>query len=297
MTRFANNFKTALLMGAMFALFLLIGSFYGKAGLIFALLFGTVSNFIAYFFSDKIAVASMGGVEVFGDTPGPGGRLYHMVDELRQNAGLPMPRVYICPVQAPNAFATGRSPGKAAVCITEGALRLLSESEVRGVMGHELAHVRNRDTLTSCVSAMIAGVLSFFAHSAMWGGFGSRDRREGGNPLAIIAIVLAPIAAVLIQAMISRSREYVADADGSAFAGSPDGLISALQRLEAASQRVPMPNHNPAMNNMFIVEPFLGGLTRIFATHPPMEKRIAALQRLRAEMAGQALSSGNAMRV
>lgn len=288
MVRLANNFKTAMLMGALIGLFLLVGSAYGgKSGLIIALVLGSLTNLVAFFFSDKIAVASMRGVEVFGDTPGPGGKLYHMVDELRQNAGLPMPRVYICPIQAPNAFATGRSPSKAAVAITEGALRLLSEEEVRGVMAHELAHVKNRDTLTSCVSAMIAGVLSFLAQFAMFSG----DRREGGgNPLALVGVILAPIAAVLIQAMISRSREFVADADGAAIAGSPDGLISALQRLEMASQRVPMPTHNPAMNNMFIVEPFLGGIGKMFATHPPMEKRIAALTRLRAEMSGQVMA-------
>lgn len=288
MVRLANNFKTAMLMGALIGLFLLVGGSYGgKSGLIIALVLGSLTNLVAFFFSDKIAVASMRGVEVFGDTPGAGGKLYHMVDELRQNAGLPMPRVYICPVQAPNAFATGRSPSKAAVAITEGALRLLSEEEVRGVMAHELAHVKNRDTLTSCVSAMIAGVLSYFAQFAMWGG----GRREGGgNPIMLIGVILAPIAAVLIQAMISRSREFVADADGAAIAGSPDGLISALQRLEMASQRVPMPTHNPAMNNMFIVEPFLGGIGKMFATHPPMEKRIAALTRLRAEMSGQVMA-------
>ncbi len=299
MTRFVNNFKTALLMGALIGLFLLVGSQFGRMGLLIALVAGALTNIIAFFYSDKIAVASMGGVEVFPDTPGPGGRLHSIVDELRQNAGLPMPRVYICPAQAPNAFATGRSPSKAAVAITEGALRLLSETEVRGVLAHELAHVRNRDTLISCVSAMIAGMLSYFAQMSFF--FGGGSRREGGNPLALLAVILAPIAAVLIQAMISRSREYVADADGAAIAGGPDGLISALQRLESASQRIPMHNHNPAMNNMFIVEPFLGGIGKMFATHPPMEKRIAALSRLRDQMLGQmdrqGLESGNVMRV
>ena len=279
MTSFVNNFKTALLMGALIGLFLLVGAQFGQSGLLIALVLGGVFNFVAFFFSDKIAVKSMGGVEVFADTPGPAGRLYTMVDELRQNAGLPMPRVYVCPAQAPNAFATGRSPSKAAVAITEGALRLLSESEVRGVMAHELAHVKNRDTLISCVSAMIAGTLSYFAQFSLM--FGGGSRREGGNPIALIGVVLAPIAAVLIQAMISRSREYVADAQGAAIAGSPDGLISALQRLDSASRRIPMPNHNPAMNNMFIVEPFMGGVARMFASHPPMEKRVAALERLR----------------
>lgn len=283
MVKAINNMKTVLLLGGMMGLFLAVGSLFGKSGLLMGLILGGVMNFVAFFFSDKIAVASMRGVEVGPQTAGVGGALHRMVDELRQRAELPMPRVYICPIDAPNAFATGRSPKHAAVAVTEGALRLLNEQELRGVMAHELAHVKNRDTLTSCVAAMIAGVLSYFAQfGLMFGGLGRRGG-EGGNPLfALIALILAPIAAALLKAMISRSREFVADHDGAKIAGSPDGLISALKKLEAMSQRVPMPAHNPAMNNMFIVEPFLGkSIMNMFASHPPMDRRIAALRELR----------------
>jgi heat shock protein HtpX len=278
MVRFANNMKTVLLLGGMMGLFLVIGAQFGRGGLLIGLLIGGVMNLVAWFFSDTIAIKSMRCVEVFADTPGPGGQLYRMVDELRQRANLPMPRVYISPTQAPNAFATGRSPRKAAVAATEGAMRLLNEREMRGVMAHELAHVKNRDTLISCIAAMIAGVLSYFAQFGLMFGGGNRN----GNPLfTIAALILAPIAAAILKAMISRSREFVADADGAAIAGEPDGLISALQKLEATSKRVPMATHNPAMNNMFIVEPLLGGLGNMFASHPPTEKRVAALSQLR----------------
>ncbi len=282
MIRAINNMKTVLLLGGMMGLFLAVGSMFGKNGLLIGLLLGGVMNFVTFFFSDKIAIASMRGVEVGPQTAGVGGSLYRMVDELRQRAEMPMPRVYICPVDAPNAFATGRSPSKAAVAVTEGALRLLNEQELRGVMAHELAHVKNRDTLISCVAAMIAGVLSYFAQFGLMFGGGRRDG-EGGNPLfALVALILAPIAAALLKSMISRSREFVADHDGAKIAGTPDGLISALQKLESLSQRVPMPTHNPAMNNMFIVEPFMGrSLMNMFASHPPMEKRIAALREMR----------------
>ncbi|HYF15937.1 MAG TPA: M48 family metalloprotease [Phycisphaerales bacterium] len=284
MTVFKNNFKTVVLLGLLMGLFLFVGGQFGRTGLLIGLIFGAATNLIAWFFSDKIALSSMRAIEVHADSPGAAARLWHMVDELRRNADLPMPRVYVCPAESPNAFATGRSPKKAAVAVTEGALRLLSEQELRGVMAHELAHVKNRDTLTSCVAAMIAGVLSYFAQwGLMFGGMG-RDR-EGGNPIfGLVAILLAPIAAALIKAMISRSREYVADHHGARIAGTPDGLISALQKLESYSKRIPLPVHNPAMNNMFIVEPFLGrSILNMFASHPPTEKRVAALRQIRAE--------------
>lgn len=287
MSRFTNNVKTALLMGGLMGLFLLVGSFYGQQGMILALAFGGLANIIAWFFSDRIAIATMRGQEVPADAGGVPGELYHLVDELRQSAGLPMPRVYICPQQAPNAFATGRSPSRAAVAVTEGALRVLSLDELRGVIGHELSHVKNRDTLTTAIAATVAGVLAYVAH---WGFLLGGGRNRDGNPLLLlVTIIFAPIAAVIIQAMISRSREYVADADGAHIAGGPGGLISALQKLEAYSQRVPMDNPNPAQNSMFIVEPFTGrSLMNLFATHPPMEKRIAALRRVGAEMSGTA---------
>jgi heat shock protein HtpX len=284
MVRFMNNAKTALLMGAMMGLFLLAGSYYGQQGMIFALVFGGLMNFVAWFFSDKIALAAMRGREIRPDEGGVASELYHIVDELRQRAGLPMPRVYICPQQAPNAFATGRSPSKAAVAVTEGALRVLTLEELRGVMAHELAHIKNRDTLTSAVAATIAGVLAYLAQ---WGWLmGGRDRDS--NPIVMfVTMIIAAIGAAIIQATISRSREFVADHDAAHIVGSPNGLVSALLKLEALSQRIPLDNPNPAQNSMFIVEPLTGrGLTNLFATHPPTERRVEALRRIGAQMAG-----------
>jgi heat shock protein HtpX len=280
MTRFVNNVKTAVLLGGMMGLCLAVGSMYGQQGLFIALIAGGLMNIIAWFFSDKIALASMQAQEVNGSTPGVGGELYHMVDELRQRAGLPMPKVCICPHEAPNAFATGRSPSHAAVAVTEGALRILTVDELRGVIGHELAHIKNRDTLTSCIAATVAGILAFLAN---WGWMlgGGRDR-ENSNPLiGFLTIILAAVGAALIKAMISRSREYVADHDGAVIAGSPHGLISALQKLEVYAGRIPMQNPNPAQNNLFIIEPLCGSsMLELFATHPATEKRIIELRKL-----------------
>lgn len=276
MTSFVNNMKTALLLGALMGLFLLVGSMWGQEGMIVALLFGGVMNFVAFFFSDTIALKAMRGQEV-DEKSAPD--LYNMVDELRRRAGLPMPRVYICPHDAPNAFATGRSPKKAAVAVTQGLLRTMNRDELEGVIAHELAHVKNRDTLISCVSATIAGVLAFLAQ---WGLLLGGNRNS--NPLVMIVVVIvAAVGAAVIKAMISRSREFVADADGAAIAGSPDGLASALAKLDAMSRRVPLVQPNPAQNNLFIVEPLAGGrtLVNLFATHPPTEARIAALRKLR----------------
>lgn len=271
MTRLVNNFKTVLLMGGMIGLFVAIGGMLGQQYLLPFLLMGIAMNFGAFFFSDTIAIKSMRGQEV-----GEGDPLYAMVDELRQRAGLPMPRVYVCPQQAPNAFATGRSPRKAAVAVTQGALQLLNEEEMRGVMAHELAHIKNRDTLTSTIAATIAGVLAFLAQ---WG-FLLGGNRENSNPLVAIGVlIIGALGAAIIKAMISRSREFVADADGAAIAGTPNGLMSALAKLEALNQRIPMQNPNPAQNNLFIVEPFAGAaLGRLFATHPPTQQRIAKLR-------------------
>lgn len=278
MTKFWNNTKTALLMGSLFGLILLIGSFWGQQGLLFAFIFGGLGNLIAYFFSDRIAIAAMRGQEVDARTAPD---LVEMVQRLAQNAGLPMPRVYICPQEAPNAFATGRNPRHAAVAVTHGALRLLSYEELEGVIGHELAHIKNRDTLISTVAATIAGAISYLAWMTMW--FGGGHNREGGNPIAaLLLVLLAPIAATLIQLAISRSREFVADADGARIVGSPQGLIMALQKLEATNRRIPMRHETPAFNHLFIVEPFSAGqaLGRLFMTHPPTAQRIARLREL-----------------
>lgn len=280
MTKFLNNLKTAVLLAAMFGLVLAIGSFWGRDGLIIAFIFGGAMNFIAFFFSDKIALAAMRGQEVNEKTAPD---LVTMVQRLATNANLPMPRVYICPQEAPNAFATGRNPRHAAVAVTQGALRLLSYEELEGVIGHELAHVKNRDTLTSTIAATIAGAISFLAYMAMFmGGGNSRD-----NPLGIVGlllmILLAPLAAALIQMAISRSREYVADADGAAIAGTPMGLVDALQKLDAYAKRIPLEGELPAQNHMFIVQPLSmsgASLSTLFSTHPPTKDRIARLMQL-----------------
>lgn len=276
MTGMLNNAKTAVLMAALMALFLMVGASMG--GIENLLLFGVIGvamNVGAFWFSDRIAIATMRGQEVDESH-----ELYQMVDTLRQRADLPMPRVYICPQDAPNAFATGRSPRHAAVAATQGALRLLDYQELEGVMAHELAHVKNRDTLISTIAAIVAGILAFVAQ---WGLFLGIGRQQGGNPLAAIAvIILAAVGAAVLKAMISRSREFVADADGAKIAGSPHGLINALQKLESLNQRIPMQNPNPAQNSLFIVEPFSGGeaVMRLFATHPKTEDRVRALREL-----------------
>lgn len=271
-----NNVKTALLLGGMVALFVAIGGMLGQEYLLPFLMIGLVMNVGAFLFSDRIAITAMRGQEVGEDN-----ELYRMVDRLRQRAGLPMPRVYVCPHDAPNAFATGRSPSRSAVAVTRGALQLLDRDELEGVLAHELAHIKNRDTLISTIAATIAGVLAFLAQ---WGFFFLGGSREGGNPLVFfVVIIVGAIGAALLKMAVSRSREYVADADGARIAGSPRGLMSALQKLEAVSQRVPLQNPNPAANNLFIVEPLTGGgrtLANLFATHPPMEKRIEALSRV-----------------
>ena len=237
-------------------------------------LFAVVTNFASYWFSDKIVLSMYGAQEV-----GPGHRLYEIVGRLAERANLPQPRCYVIPQDSPNAFATGRDPDHAAVAATEGILRTLNDDELAGVLGHELAHVKHRDILISSVAATLAAAIMMLARFAMFfGGEGSDHDREGSNPIAIIAtMLLAPIAAMLIQAAISRSREYDADAGGAAIAGGPDGLVSALRKIEAASHAVPM-DANPATAHMFIIKPFSAqGLMGLFSTHPPTERRIQAL--------------------
>jgi len=271
-----NNFKTALFLGALTGLILFIGHLIGgRQGVLIALGITAVGNFISYFYSDKIALMTMGAREV-----GPDHELYQITAELAQRAGLPMPRVYVAPTDAPNAFATGRNPHHAAVCATEGLLRLLNRNEIAGVMAHELAHVKHRDILISTIAATVAGAISYLGYMALWFGGGSRsDDDEGSNPLAgLLVLILSPIAAALIQAAISRSREFNADTEGAQLAGDPMYLASALEKLHAESQQIPM-NTNPAFNNLFIVEPLnlMKGIGKLFSTHPPMEKRLMNL--------------------
>lgn len=279
MHTFVNNCKTALLMGGLIGLMALVGAAIGPGYIVPMLMVGIVMNVGAWFFSDTIAIKAMRGREIDAKT---GGDLYRMVQELSQRAGLPMPKVYLCPHAAPNAFATGRSPRKAAVAFTQGLMETMDRAEIEGVVAHELAHIKNRDTLTSCIAATIAGVLAMLSH---WGFlFMMGDRRQGANPLVMIVVfMVAALGAALIKAAISRSREFVADADAAAIVGSPDGLISALRKLEAMSKRIPLEQPNPAQNNLFIIEPLnADSAAKLFATHPPTEKRIAALQRLQA---------------
>jgi heat shock protein HtpX len=268
-----NGLKTALLLGAMSALLLFLGESLGGAqGLVIGFFFAVVTNFASYWFSDKIVLAMYSAKPV-----GPEHRLYRIVASLAQRAGLPMPRVYVIPQPSPNAFATGRSPDHAAVAATEGILQILNDDELEGVIAHELAHVKHRDILISSVAATLAAAIMMISRFAMFFGGGRRDDRNG-NPIAMLAtLILAPIAAMLIQAAISRSREFDADAGGATIAGSPMGLVSALKKIESASKVVPI-DANPATAHMFIIKPFsIGGMLSLFSTHPPTEQRIQAL--------------------
>lgn len=268
---FWNNAKTTFLMAALMGLCLGVGYLIGGPNaLIPALLLGGVMNFIAYFFSDKIALATMRAQQIERQNDP---LLYDTVERLSRVANMPMPRVYISPAAAPNAFATGRNPSNSAVCVTAGLRQILNKDELAGVIAHELGHVKNRDILLSTVAATVAGAISMLTYMSLFSGRGN-DR----NPLIAIAImILAPIAAMLIQMAISRSREYSADSFGAEISGSPRGLASALQKLHAASRQVPLPVQ-PAQSHLFIVQPLTGkSMASLFATHPPMEKRIARL--------------------
>jgi heat shock protein HtpX len=279
-----NVLRTTVLLAALTALFLVIGgAIGGNQGLFIAFVFALLMNFASYWFSDKIVLSMYGAREVsLNEAPD----LYRLVQRLAQRAGIPMPRVYIIPSDAPNAFATGRNPQHGAVAVTEGILRMLDTDELAGVLAHELGHIRNRDTLIMTVAATLAGAITMLAHMAQWGaifGFGRRDEEDsgGGGILGLLFMaILAPIAATLIQLAISRSREYFADSTGAAVTGSPSGLARALEKLHYASQRLPM-DANPATAHLFIVNPLTGGsLVNLFSTHPPIEERIRRLRRI-----------------
>jgi len=273
----SNVVKTALLLGTLSGLVMLVGGALGGGqGLIYGFFFAVLMNFGSYWFSDKIVLSMYGAREV-----GPDNRLYQIVQRLAARAALPMPRVYVIPQASPNAFATGRNREHAAVAATEGILQVLDDGELEGVIAHELAHVKHRDILISSIAATLAAVIMMLSRFAIFFGGGRSNDREGSNPLVmILTIILAPIAAFLIQAAISRSREYDADAGGAAIAGRPEGLVSALKKIESASRVVPL-DANPATAHMFIVQPFSAqGLSGLFSTHPPTEKRIQALLQL-----------------
>ena len=277
-----NIFKTAMLM-VMLTLLLVFGgaALGGRSGMTFALLFAFVMNFITYFFSDKIVLKMYRAREV-SEAEAP--VLHRIVRRLSQKAGMPMPKVYIIPDMSPNAFATGRNPNHAAVAATEGIMQLLTEEELSGVMAHELAHVSHRDILIGTVAATIAGAISYLAQMAQWAMIfgGRRDDNEGGSPIAaIVMMIVAPIAAMLIQMAISRSREFAADEGGARLNGNAHALANALRKLDKGSQMIPM-HATPSTSHMMIVNPLSGGaLKKLFSTHPPVEERIARLESLR----------------
>ncbi len=278
-----NTLKTVFLMTLMTLLFIFIGQLVGgRQGMVVALVFAAVMNLITYWFSDKIVLSMYRARPIQeGDNP----RLYSIVRRAATSAHLPMPKVYIIPIETPNAFATGRNPGHAAVAVTQGIMKILDEDELEGVLSHEMAHIRNRDILTGTIVATLAGAISMLAMMARWGaifgGFGGRDNenRGGGLGLLIMAIV-APLAALLIQMAISRSREYSADATGAANSHKPLALANALRKLEYASKRIPM-DAKPSTAHLFIVNPLSGGgLVNLFSTHPPIQERVARLEKM-----------------
>ena len=273
---------TAVLLATLSGLFIAVGGVLGgQSGIMLAFGIALVMNVGSYWFSDKIVLRMYKAQPV-----GPGHRLYDMTARLAQRAQLPMPKVYVIPDLTPNAFATGRNPNHAAVAATEGIMRLLPDSELEGVMAHELAHVKNRDILISTVAATTGASISMLANMAQFSMIfgGGRDREEGGtHPIAMLAtIILAPLAAMLIQMAVSRSREFVADRVGAEIAGTPMGLAGALQRMEGASRQLPPMDANPATAHMFILSPLRGGgMASLFSTHPPTKDRVEALMRLR----------------
>ncbi|MEF3169527.1 MAG: zinc metalloprotease HtpX [Deltaproteobacteria bacterium] len=278
-----NTLKTTLLLAVLTGLFLVVGqALGGRHGMTIALVMAGVMNFGAYWFSDKMALA-MSGARPVSEQDAP--QLHATVAKLAHSAGIPKPRVYIMPTDTPNAFATGRNPDHAAVAVTQGLLRLLSQEELEGVLSHELGHIRNRDILVSSIAATMAGAISYLANMAQWalifGGMGRSDDDDGGGVAglagAVVTMIVAPIAAMLIQMAISRSREYKADATGAEICGRPAALAGALRKLEEWNHQLPM-HVNPATAQMYIVNPLSGGgIANLFSTHPPIQERIKRL--------------------
>ena len=275
-----NRIRTTILLAVLTAIIIWIGQYFGgQQGMIIALLIAAGMNFFSYWFSDKIVLKMYRAQEI---SPEQAPQVYEMVKTLAENAGLPMPKVYVIPKDTPNAFATGRNPEHAVVAVTQGLLNLMEQDEVKGVLAHELAHVKNRDILIGSIAATMAGAIMVLANmarfSAVFGGRGG-DGGRGGNAIGLIAMsIMAPFAAMIIQMAISRSREYLADSTGAGFAGSPEGLARALEKLGQYSKRIPM-DANPSTAHMFIVNPLSGRrLMSLFSTHPPLEERIARLR-------------------
>lgn len=279
-----NTFKTALLLGALTGLLLLIGGYFGgRNGVVIAFIFAVVMNFGSYWFSDKLVLRMYHAQEV-SENEAP--EIYAVVRNLALKASLPMPRVYIIPGDTPNAFATGRDENHAVVAVTEGILRILNREELEGVLAHELTHIKNKDMLVGSIAATLAGAIVMLANMAQWaaifGGGRHDDGEEGGGTIGLIVMaILAPLAATIIQMAISQSREYLADAGGAKISGKPYSLASALEKLSRASAAIPM-NANPSTAHMFIVNPLTGrSLMNLFSTHPPIEERIARLRSMR----------------
>jgi heat shock protein HtpX len=275
-----NTLKTAFLLTALTLILVLIGSHWGENGAVVAFVIAAGMNFFSYFYSDKLALAMYRAQPVTREQLP---RAYAVVERMTQRLGLPMPKIYVIPTDSPNAFATGRNPQHASVAVTHGILELLSDDELEGVLAHELGHVKNRDILTSSIAATLAGAITLLARMGWWaemfgfGGGGGRDRRGGGLS-AILMLILAPIAAMLIQLWVSRTREYEADATGAHITGNPYALASALEKLDAYSKRLPMAA-SPSSAHLFIVQPLLsrGDFANLFSTHPPIAKRIERL--------------------
>ncbi len=278
-----NTVKTAFLLTLLTLLLIWIGGhFGGRNGLILGFLFAAGMNFFTYFYSDKLALKMYKAQPVTREQLP---RAYQVVERMTQKMGIPMPKIYVIPNDSPNAFATGRNPKHASVAMTEGILRLLNDDELEGVLAHELGHVQNRDILTSSIAATLAGAITLIARMGYWaslfggyGGGGNRSEREGGGIGGLIMLIVAPIAAMLIQLAVSRSREYEADATGAKTTGNPYALASALEKIDAYSKRLPMAA-SPSTAHLFIAQPFVGGgvFTNLFSTHPPMAKRIERL--------------------